>query len=83
MRFEQGGPQNPHDIQFTPDCGDAKDLKVLRLGAKSGNFVGSAYSQGLMRHGSLDHLVGKCRGQARSTARRLRSASEQWPRAPS
>jgi hypothetical protein len=30
-----------------------------------------------------DHLVGKCRSQARSTARRLRSASEQWARAPS
>ena len=30
-----------------------------------------------------DYLVGKFRGQARSTARRLRSASEQWPRAPS
>jgi hypothetical protein len=33
--------------------------------------------------GISDHLVGKFRGQARSTARRLRSASEQWPRAPS
>ena len=32
---------------------------------------------------SFDHLVGKCRSQARSTARRLRSASAQWPRAPS
>jgi hypothetical protein len=27
--------------------------------------------------------LGKCRSHARSTARRLRSASEQWPRAPS
>jgi len=31
----------------------------------------------------LAYPIGNCRGQARSTARRLRSASEQWPRAPS